>query len=323
MSSDRAQGRASVDLGPDRELGYVGARLERAAERRSDAAALAALANAESTRCYLIAGEVVALKKGAGTLDPLFTPGELDRLGTVADLVFLGICGDAARFAATIDPAKAQSGSVGEEIVLCGLRAAAVQGLVAIEHLAAFAEAKALLGWHARHRYCPNCGTGTVFVEGGWRRDCPSCKAQHFPRTDPVVIMLAVRGEYCLLGRSHRFQQGMWSCLAGYVEPGETIEEAARRETQEEAGIVCGRVVYFASQPWPFPSSLMIGCHAEALSEELRIDRLELDDARWFAREELALMLAGRHPEKLSTPAPVAIAYHLIRAWVEGRVAFD
>jgi NAD+ diphosphatase len=125
-----------------------------------------------------------------------------------------------------------------------------------------------------------------------------------------------------VLGRSHRFQPGMWSCLAGFVEPGETIEEAVRREVREEAGIVCGRVAYFASQPWPFPSSLMIGCHAEALSGEIVIDPGELDDARWFDREEVTMMLARRHPDGFTAPHPVAIAYHIIRAWLEDGVSF-
>ena len=134
--------------------------------------------------------------------------------------------------------------------------------------------------------------------------------------------MLAIAGERCLLGRSRRFAPSMWSCLAGFVEPGEAIEDAVRREIREEAGIVCGRVAYFRSQPWPFPSSLMIGCHAEALSHDIVVDRNELDDARWFDREEVAPMLARQHPEGLTTPVPVAIAYHIIRAWVENGVEF-
>jgi NAD+ diphosphatase len=141
---------------------------------------------------------------------------------------------------------------------------------------------------------------------------------EHFPRTDPVVIMLAVRGERCLLGRSARFASAMWSCLAGFIEPGESMEEAVRREVREEAGIVCGHVAYFASQPWPFPMSLMIGCHAEALTTDITVDPGELEGARWFDREEAALMLLRRHPEGLGTPPPVAIAHHIIRAWVEG-----
>src|SRR5262244_358988 len=210
-----------------------------------------------------------------------------------------------------------------DEFVVTDLRSIAVRGLVEAEHLPPLAEGKALLNWHGRHRFCPNCGAATNLVEAGWRRDCPSCRAQHFPRTDPVVIMLAVAGERCVLGRSYRFQPGMWSCLAGFVEPGEAIEDAVRRETREEAGIVCGRVRYFASQPWPFPTSLMIGCHAEALSHEIVIDRAELDDARWFDREEVASMLLRCHPGGLTTPPTMAIAYHIIRAWVEEEVSFN
>ena len=147
----------------------------------------------------------------------------------------------------------------------------AVRGMVAEEHLPPLAEGKSLLLWHARRRFCSNCGARDPrSVDAGWRRDCPSCKMQHFPRTDPVVIMLAIDGERCLLGRSGRFATNSWSCLAGFVEPGETIEDAVRREVHEEAGIVCGEVKYFRSQPWPFPSSLMIGCHAQALSRDAR-----------------------------------------------------
>ena len=180
-----------------------------------------------------------------------------------------------------------------------------------------------MLHWHMRHRFCPNCGAATRLVCGGWRRDCPQCKAEHFPRTDPVVIMLAVDGDRCLLGRSPRFVPTMWSCLAGFVEPGESIEDAVHRETREEAGITCGRVVYFASQPWPFPASLMIGCHAEALTHEIVVDREELEDARWFSKEEIGSMLMRKHPQGLTTPPPVAIAHHIIRAWVEDEVRFE
>src|SRR5208282_4677834 len=150
-----------------------------------------------------------------------------------------------------------------------------------------------------------------------WRRDCPSCKTEHFPRTDPVVIMLAIAGERCVLGRSPRFPKTMWSCLAGFAEPGESIEEAVRREVQEEVGLTCAWVKYFASQPWPFPSSLMIGCHAEALTEKIVIDHSEIEEARWFDREELKLMLTRKHPQGLTAPPAIAIAHHIIRAFVE------
>ena len=178
-----------------------------------------------------------------------------------------------------------------------------MQGLVGPDHLAPLAEAKALLAWHARHRFCANCGAPTNVSQAGWKRECPSCKVEHFPRTDPVVIMLAIDGDRCLLGRAGRFVANMWSCLAGFVEPGESIEEAARRETLEEAGIICGSVKYFASQPWPFPMSLMIGCHAQATSTEITVDREELEDARWFTRDEVALMFTRRASGRDQHPA--------------------
>jgi NAD+ diphosphatase len=310
------------DLGRKPRLGYTASLIERAAERRADAPALAALERDPRARAYVIGGELVMLKRAADVNDPLFTPAEARALGRTAEIVFLGLLEDAPRFAIALDPADAEALKTRDELVVTDLRSIAVRGLVAADHLPPLAEGKALVGWHARHRFCPNCGAATRLVEGGWRRDCPSCRVQHFPRTDPVVIMLPVAGERCVLGRSHRFAAGMWSCLAGFVEPGETIEEAVRRETREEAGIVCARVRYFASQPWPFPASLMIGCHAEALSQEIAIDRAELDDARWFEREEVLAMLLRRHPDGLSTPPTVAIAYHIIRAWVEGEVEF-
>ena len=153
---------------------------------------------------------------------------------------------------------------------------------------------------------------------GGYRRDCPACGAEHFPRTDPVVIMLAIDGDRCLLGRQARFAPGMYSCLAGFVEPGETIEDAVRRETQEEAGITIGRVRYYSSQPWPFPSSLMIGCHAEALSTEFDRDEAELEDCRWFDRGAKSLRCSpATHPGGIKCPPTIAIAHRLIRAWAE------
>jgi NAD+ diphosphatase len=307
------------DLGPKPALGYTASVIERAAERRADAAALERDPRA---RAYVIGGELVVLKRAADVNDPLFALAQARALGRTAELVFLGLHEGAPRFAIALEPADAAALKARNEYVVTDLRSIAVHGMVAAEHLPPLAEGKALVGWHARHRFCPNCGTATHLVEAGWRRDCPSCRAQHFPRTDPVVIMLPVAGERCVLGRSHRFAAGMWSCLAGFMEPGEAIEEAVRRETREECGIVCGRVRYFACQPWPFPASLMIGCHAEALSHEVVIDRAELDDARWFEREEVASMLLRRHPGGLSTPPTVAIAYHIIRAWVEEEVEF-
>jgi NAD+ diphosphatase len=314
---------ARFDLGPKPRLGYTASLLERAAATRTDDAALASLARAANARTYLIGGELVALNKAADPHDPLFTLPQAQNIGGTAESVFIGMRENAPRFACALEPAAIEMLTASEEFLLTDLRSIAVKGLVSSEHLPPLAQAKALLGWHARHRFCSQCGSRTDPVEAGWRRDCPSCRAQHFPRTDPVVIMLPVSCGACVLGRSYRFQRGMWSCLAGFVEPGESIEEAVRRETREEAGVICGRVRYFASQPWPFPSSLMLGCHAEALSQDISIDRAELEDARWFARDEVARMLLRCHPDGLTTPPEVAIAYHIIRAWVEGDIDLD
>jgi NAD+ diphosphatase len=310
------------DLGPKPHLGYAASPIDRAAERRADAAGLAALEQDLRSGAYAMSGETVALKKTANGHDPLFTVAEARALGAT-EQVFLGLAGGAGRFGFALAPSEIDALKQRGDLVLADLRTLAVHGLVAPDHLGPIAEAKALLSWHARHGFCPNCGKPTQVVEAGWRRDCPACATQHFPRTDPVVIMLTIDGENCLLGRSARFPGTMWSCLAGFVEPGETIEEAVRRETLEEAGIVCGQITYFASQPWPFPSSLMIGCHARAVSRDIVVDKAELEDARWFSRDEAALMLVRQHPDKLGVPPPIAIAHHIIRRWVEDDVEFD
>ncbi len=310
------------DLGPRPRLGYSASRIERAAERRTDPAAMQALAGDARARAYVIGGDLVVLRKGGSSLDPLFPCADVPALGRVIETAFLGLMDGAPRFAMAIEPAAAEAFKASAAFKVTDLRSIAVRGLVDADHLPLLAEGKALLNWHARHRFCPNCGHATNLVEAGWRRDCPACKVQHFPRTDPVAIMLPVAGERCLLGRSHRFAPGMWSCLAGFIEPGEAIEDAVRREVREESGIACGRVTYFASQPWPFPTSLMIGCHAEAITQDIVIDRIELADARWFDREEVALMLLRQHPDGFTATVPIAIAYHIIRAWVEDGVDF-
>ena len=305
------------DLGPSPLLGYIANPLDRAGDRRSDGSLGARDADAGA---YLIGGELVVLRR-ASEPEALFGLAQARALAPVTDSVFLGLADGAPRYGLAIDQAAAETLKSQSDYLVIDLRSIAIQGLVAPEHVAALAEAKAMLTWHTRHHFCPNCGTPTLVSEAGWRRDCPSCKAQHFPRTDPVVIMLAIDGDRCLLGRQRRFGAGMWSCLAGFVEPGETIEQAVRRETLEEAGIPCGTVKYFASQPWPFPMSLMIGCHAVALATEIKVDHGELEDARWFPRDEAAAMLSRRHSAGLTTPPPFAIAHHIIRAWVEGDVA--
>ncbi|PPB82187.1 NAD+ diphosphatase [Albidovulum inexpectatum] len=182
------------------------------------------------------------------------------------------------------------------------------------------ATAKAITGWHRSHRFCSSCGQRSEMIQAGWQRLCPACGARHFPRTDPVVIMLVTAGNRALIGRSPGWPDGMYSCLAGFVEPGETIEAAVRREVAEEAGIGVGRVRILASQPWPWPSSLMIGCHAQAQDDAISLNDNELEDARWITREEAMLALAGRHPD-IRPPRAGAIAAHLLALWVAARVA--
>jgi NAD+ diphosphatase len=302
------------NLGPPPRLAYCDSVIDRAAHRRNEGAALEGDAVA-----YAIAGEHVVLKRGQNISDPVFTLAEARSLAAHREAVFLGLHDGRPSFAVALDPAAIDAIKANHGHLVIDLRSIVVQGLVAPEHLPPLAEAKALISWHARHRFCANCGTPTNMSDAGWKRDCPQCHVMHFPRTDPVVIMLAVDGDRCLLGRQSRFGTGMWSCLAGFVEPGETIEEAVRRETLEEAGIRCGDVQYFATQPWPFPMSLMIGCHARALNSDITVDKTELEDVQWFSRQEAADMLLKRHPRDLSTPPPLAIAYHIIRAWVEGK----
>ena len=183
---------------------------------------------------------------------------------------------------------------------------------------ALYAAARSLVDWHSRHGFCAVCGTATAIFRAGWARSCPNCHAEHFPRVDPVVIMLAELGDKVLLGRQPPWPAGRYSALAGFLEVGESIEEAVRREIFEEAGVRVGAVRYVASQPWPFPSSLMIACIGEAEDEAITIDTHELEDARWFTRDDVRRALA-RDPEAgFGAPPPYASAHTLLAAWVEG-----
>jgi len=188
----------------------------------------------------------------------------------------------------------------------------AVAGLLPANEASVLAHARGMMHWRVKHRFCGICGTAMEARSAGNAMSCPGCKAQHFPRTDPAVIMLVVRGDHCLLGHSVRFPQKMYSTLAGFVEPGESLEEAVRREVMEESGVDVGRVIYHSSQPWPFPSSIMLGFHAEGLSEDITIDPEELQDARWFSRADL------RNHEALGFGLPRAdsIARRLIEDWL-------
>jgi NAD+ diphosphatase len=288
---------------------FAGNPIDRRSEERNDESIPTAYAD-PAARLYLFQGDKAILGQGAA---PLFTAGEAEALGfTHESLILLGWATGGPRLAATL-PTEAAIDE--ERLRALDLRSLAVEGAVAQEHLGPLAQARSLTLWHQRHGFCAVCGTATTMRSGGYRRDCPQCEAQHFPRTDPVVIMLAVDGERCLLGRQSRFPPGMYSCLAGFVEPGETIEDAVRRETFEEAGIRIARVRYHSSQPWPFPSSLMSGCHGEAINRDIVKDERELEECRWFDRAETLAILAGT--ETIKAPPPIAIAHHLIRSWAE------
>lgn len=233
-----------------------------------------------------------------------------------AELVFLGLDradgGERACFAAV--PPRGDASPRMANPQLWSLMASLEPG-----DLALYGGARSLVDWHARHRFCAQCGAGTKPAKGGWQRNCESCKAQHFPRTDPVTIMLAehdANGERRLmLGRGLGWPEGRFSALAGFVEPGETIEEAVAREVFEEAGVRVRDVTYIASQPWPFPSQLMIGCHSHALSDELEIDTTEMAEVRFFTREEVAASMEGNGP--FVTPPRHAIAHTLIDWWLK------
>ncbi len=229
--------------------------------------------------------------------------------------VFLGARGDQMLFAIDVTGVE----EPGEKL---GLSAAefpdlrAVASRLSAEDASIAAQARHLVDWHGRHGFCPGCGQPTHSKDGGWARQCPSCSTEHFPRTDPVAIMLVRKGDRCLLGRQPAWPRPFFSALAGFVEPGETLEETVRREVKEEAGIEIGAVQYHSSQPWPFPASLMMGCMADATSEDITVDGSELEEAVWFTRDE-AVQALRRPTDKLAVPPRMAIAHALLRAWAE------
>jgi NAD+ diphosphatase len=228
--------------------------------------------------------------------------------------IFLGLDRDTAVFA--LDVTEADDAHMGRLAGLGYFRDARVAAqLVSLEHAAIIAQAKAMIDWHQRHGFCPRCGAPTKVMDAGYRRLCDKCHAEHFPRVDPVVIMLATHGEACLVGRGKQFPPGMFSALAGFVEPGETIDEAVRRELMEEASVKVGEVTYYATQPWPFPSSLMIGCFAKAQNRDVKADETELAEVRWLERKIVRELIEGKQVDGVRVPPPIAIAHHLIRTW--------
>lgn len=307
---------------------FGGSGLDRASGMRKDTAALdEALRN----------GTVLPVWRGKPLMEG-GSPGWLvaghPALALASALVFLGHDDGVPRFAADIsawapeagaeaveagffDPSVQRHPALGEDFGFVELRGIMTQLTPRDAELVA--TAKALLQWHRGHGFCSTCGAASEIAQGGWQRSCPACGAQHFPRTDPVVIMLVTHGNSVLLGRSPGWPEGMFSLLAGFVEPGETIEAAVRREVFEETGVRCGPVGYLASQPWPFPASLMIGARAEALGTEITIDPDEIEQARWVSREELVSAFSGRHPE-IKPARSGAIAHFILRNWLADRL---
>ncbi|MEH2474039.1 NAD+ diphosphatase [Nitrobacteraceae bacterium AZCC 2161] len=296
---------------------FVSNVLDRAAHLRFNDEKLFALEGKSDSRAYVVHRDSLVMKQEAGGPRALLTIDEALKFGANPGTVFLGLRDGAAVFGMGIGAAAVEKLLTRNDVALTELRGMAMQGVVPPEQLSAIAMAKSLVSWHQRHGFCANCGARSAMAEGGWKRICPSCKTEHFPRTDPVVIMLVANGDRCLLGRQKQFPPGMYSCLAGFVEAAETIEDAVRREIFEESGIHCTDVKYYMTQPWPYPSSLMIGCSARATTDAITVDHMELEDARWFDRDEAMLMLKREHPEGLAGPHPFAIAHHLLGRWLQ------
>lgn len=308
-------------------MAFAGSDLDRAGEWRGDPAWLAQ-ALAKGRMLPLWRGKPLVGEAGLGWLPA----GHAALAGGDAP-VLLGIEEKAALFAQDIsdwepdadqaaipggflDPTEQRHPALPVTFAFAELRAAMLRLSSREQEIAA--TARAVLGWHRSHRFCATCGTRSEVAEAGWQRTCPACGAHHFPRTDPVVIMLVTQGNRTLLGRSPGWPPGMYSCLAGFVEPGETVEAAVRREVAEETGVRIGAVRYAASQPWPFPASLMLGCRAEALTEAITLDPAELEDALWITREEMVTVMAGGHPQ-IRPPRRGAIAHALLQAWLADR----
>ena len=302
---------------------FAGNPLDRVSEKRTDAKWIESRRHDPSSRIFPIWKLQPFLLGRDDTKPPyelgLLEPGIADQVaGEDAICVFLGLEGDRALFALEIPDAKdpTKDGPLARRGFFRDARAAGQ--MVAIKDSGIMAQAKALIDWHQRHGFCPKCGARTKLMDAGYRRLCDNCNSEHFPRVDPVVIMLATEGEACLVGRGKLFPQGMFSALAGFIEPGETIEQAVQRELMEESSVKVGEVSYYATQPWPFPSSLMIGCFAKALSRDFKVDENELAEVRWIERKVARELIEGKRVDGILVPPPVAIAHHLIKAFALG-----
>ena len=285
-------------------IGFTGGTLDRADRERDDPEALAtALADPRARLLRLRALEPEVDADGRMVWDAL------DTLPANVTPLFLGYDAGVPRFVAALD---AEGSPVSRSPNLMGALAA-----MPAADAATYAAARSLVDWHRRHRFCANCGSQTELFRAGWARRCPACAAQHFPRTDPVVIMLAEHDGRVLLGRQPAWAPGRYSALAGFVEVGESLEEAVRREVLEEAGVPVGAVRYVASQPWPFPSQLMMACVAEALDDTITIDPKELQDAIWISRADVKRALAGDPTAPMVAPPHFAIAHTLLTRWAD------
>jgi NAD+ diphosphatase len=281
-------------------LAFISSPLDRNANIRSDAALVERRLHDKNVKVLQLSGDGVRMN---GT--ELYTDFE----GTSDDLIYLGEDHSG-------HPWFAQTKLT--ESAMSPIRPLITEGGVSAEALSIVAQARSMLHWHDRHSFCANCGVKTQMADAGYRRHCATCKIDHFPRTDPVAIMAVRHDGKILLGRQKAWATGMFSALAGFVEPGETIEQAVAREVLEESGIKVGKISYVTSQPWPFPANLMIGCIAEATSTEIKVDEKELEQARWFSHDEINLMLKRKHPENLYASNPYAIAHAVIKAALKG-----
>lgn len=287
--------------------------LDRAAHHRRDGAWIAAALEAPETKLapFYKHRPFVTEEGGAVGIGWIGAHARGQIAPADAPLLFLGLDAEgAAHFAVQVGDEGPLSG-VGrfDDLRALGPR-------LSRDELATLGPAKSVFEWHARNGFCANCGAPSRIVEAGWKRECPACGAEHFPRVDPVCIMLPTRADKCLLGRQRTWPRGMHSALAGYIEPGESIEEAVARETLEEAGLRVREVKLHSTQPWPFPHSLMIGAIAEVENEDERIDPHELESARWFTRAEASALVAGGHADAFCPP-PFAIAHQLLKSWAE------
>ncbi len=298
---------------------FAGNPLDRAEAQRRDDAWLSAVAADTSSR-FLPFSDLEVLVRDGPPPGLGWIPGAALRgLEVEEPPLLLGLAAGVAHFALDVstleDPSARLALGDGDHFEDCRNAAASL----AVEDTGVVAQARSQLAWHKSHQFCSACGARSEPRRGGHLRRCPACRAEHFPRTDPVAIMLIHDGDRCLLGqpRGRLVRTGMYSALAGFIDHGESIEEAVRREVMEEAGIRVGAVRYHSSQPWPFPSSLMIGCHGVAETRDITIDPGEMNDVRWVSRADVRAALEQRNPE-LKVPGPIAIAHHLIQAWAAG-----